>query len=112
MQFEITDRAALVFAGEFYAAVADGYAVDAALAEARKAIYADDNDVEWATPCSSARARGPRRPGRLTGAAAPARAGARAGAGAGARAGDHGGRSWRSGRRRCFRACRLGGEEA
>ena len=50
MQFEITDRAALVFAGEFYAAVADGYAVDAALAEARKAIYADDNDVEWATP--------------------------------------------------------------
>jgi hypothetical protein len=50
MQFEITDRAAIVFAAEFYAAVADGYAVDAALAEARKAIYADGNDIEWATP--------------------------------------------------------------
>jgi hypothetical protein len=50
MQFEITDRAAIVFAGEFYAALADGYPVDAALAEARKAIFADQNDVEWATP--------------------------------------------------------------
>ena len=50
MQFEITDRAAITFAGEFYSALADGYAVDAALAEARKAIYADHNDVEWGTP--------------------------------------------------------------
>jgi hypothetical protein len=50
MQLEITDRAAITFAGELYAALADGYAVDAALAEARKAIFADENEVEWATP--------------------------------------------------------------
>jgi hypothetical protein len=50
MQLEITDRAAITFASEFYAAVADGYAVDGALAEARKAIFADENEVEWATP--------------------------------------------------------------
>jgi CHAT domain-containing protein len=50
MQLEITDRAAITFASELYSALADGYAVDAALAEARKAIYADRNDVEWATP--------------------------------------------------------------
>jgi CHAT domain-containing protein len=50
MQLEITDRAAITFASELYSALADGYAVDAALAEARKAIYSDRNDVEWATP--------------------------------------------------------------
>lgn len=50
MQFEITDRAAIIFAEEFYAAIADGYAVDASLAEARKAIFASGNDIEWATP--------------------------------------------------------------
>jgi hypothetical protein len=50
MQFEITDRAAIVFAGEFYSALADGLSVDSALAEARKAIYADQNDIEWGTP--------------------------------------------------------------
>jgi len=50
MQFEITDEAAITFAHEFYSAVADGYPVDAALAEARKAIFAQGNDVEWGTP--------------------------------------------------------------
>ncbi len=50
MQFEITDLAAITLAHEFYGALADGYAVDAALAEARKAIFAQGNDVEWATP--------------------------------------------------------------
>ena len=50
MQFEITDRSAIVFASEFYAALADGYPVDSAMAEARMAIYADGNNVEWATP--------------------------------------------------------------
>lgn len=50
MQFEITDRAASILAHEFYAAMADGYPVDAALAEARKAIFAQSNDVEWGTP--------------------------------------------------------------
>jgi CHAT domain len=50
MQFEITDRAAIVFAGEFYSALADGLAVDSSVAEARKAIFADQNDIEWGTP--------------------------------------------------------------
>jgi hypothetical protein len=50
MQFEITDRAAIIFAEELYAALVEGLPVDAALAEARKAIYGDGNDVEWGTP--------------------------------------------------------------
>ncbi len=50
MQFEITDEAAITFAQEFYAAIADGYPVDGALAEARKAIFAKGNDIEWGTP--------------------------------------------------------------
>jgi len=50
MQFEITDEAAIIFASEFYTALAEGFPVDAAVAEARKAIYAQPNDVEWGTP--------------------------------------------------------------
>jgi hypothetical protein len=50
MQFEITDTAAITFSHELYGAVADGYPLDGALAEARKAMYADGNQVEWATP--------------------------------------------------------------
>ncbi|MBE9570231.1 MAG: CHAT domain-containing protein, partial [Proteobacteria bacterium] len=50
MQFEITDEAAITFAGEFYAALAQGFPVDAAVAEARKAIYIQPNDIEWGTP--------------------------------------------------------------
>ena len=50
MQFEITDEAAIVLAHEFYGAVADGYPVDASLAEARKAVFAQNNDIEWGTP--------------------------------------------------------------
>jgi hypothetical protein len=50
MQFEITDAAAIQFAEEFYAATADGYPADAALAAARKAIFAAGNDIEWGTP--------------------------------------------------------------
>ena len=50
MQFEITDDAAITFSHDFYAAIADGYPVDAALAEARKAIFTSGNDVEWGTP--------------------------------------------------------------
>ncbi|MFT3833037.1 MAG: CHAT domain-containing protein [Micropruina sp.] len=50
MQFEITDEAATVFSAEFYSAIADGYPIDAALAEARVAVFSDDNDVEWGTP--------------------------------------------------------------
>ena len=50
MQFEITDAAATVFSSEFYSAIADGYPIDAALAEARVAVFSDNNDVEWGTP--------------------------------------------------------------
>lgn len=50
MQFEITDEAAITLAHEFYAALTDGYPVEAALTEARRAVFAQDNDVEWGTP--------------------------------------------------------------
>jgi hypothetical protein len=50
MQFEITDEASITLAHEFYNALADGYPVDAALTEARKAILGLGNDVEWGTP--------------------------------------------------------------
>jgi CHAT domain len=50
MQFEITDTAAITFGEEFYAAVADGHPVDAALSAARKAIFAAGNDTEWGIP--------------------------------------------------------------
>ena len=50
MQFAISDDAALTFAREFYGAFADGYPVEAALAEARKSMFALQNDSEWATP--------------------------------------------------------------
>jgi WD40 repeat protein/tetratricopeptide (TPR) repeat protein len=50
MQFEISDSAAILFAQEFYTAMADGYPVDAALTDARKAIFANNNSVEWGTP--------------------------------------------------------------
>lgn len=50
MQFEITDSAAISFAQGLYAAVADGYPVDAALAKTRKAIYLAGHELEWGTP--------------------------------------------------------------
>ncbi len=50
MREEITDGAAILLASEFYGALSDGYPVDAALSEARKAIYAQGNDIEWGTP--------------------------------------------------------------
>ena len=50
MQFEITDRAAVIFASEFYSMLAEGQPIDAAITEARLAIFADHNDVEWGTP--------------------------------------------------------------
>jgi formylglycine-generating enzyme required for sulfatase activity len=57
MQHEITDRAAIELARTFYEAVADGYPVDAALAEARVATsLAVNNTVEWGTPALFMRA--------------------------------------------------------
>ena len=50
MQFEISDDAAKTFAEEFYKAVAEGYPVDAAVSEARKALFTGRFGQEWATP--------------------------------------------------------------
>lgn len=50
MRLEITDAAAVAFAPAFYGALADAYPVDAALAEARKALFGGGNGIEWATP--------------------------------------------------------------
>ena len=51
MQYEISDGAALELSRTFYDALAEGWPVDGALAEARKAIrMALGNTVEWATP--------------------------------------------------------------
>jgi hypothetical protein len=51
MQFEITDAAAVVFAEGFYRAIASGAPVDASLAAARLAIFAESSgEIEWGTP--------------------------------------------------------------
>jgi formylglycine-generating enzyme required for sulfatase activity len=50
MQFEVSDGAAVTLSREFYEAIADGLPVDAAVAEARKAVYSTGNDREWGTP--------------------------------------------------------------
>jgi formylglycine-generating enzyme required for sulfatase activity len=51
MQYAITDRAAIEFSCSFYEALAEGWPVDAAVAEARKAVsLALRNTVEWGTP--------------------------------------------------------------
>jgi CHAT domain-containing protein len=50
MQFEISDPAALVFSQSFYQAIADVFPVDVAMVEARRAMFVDGNDVEWAAP--------------------------------------------------------------
>jgi len=50
MQFPVSDKAAIGLAYAFYKALAEAYPVDAALAEARKAIYAAGDDREWGTP--------------------------------------------------------------
>ena len=50
MQFEITDEAAITFAEGFYSALARGAPLDSAVAAARRAIWADYNDIEWGTP--------------------------------------------------------------
>jgi len=50
MQFEITDSAAILLAKEFYESLAVGLSLEEALAEARKAIFASGDDVEWGTP--------------------------------------------------------------
>jgi pSer/pThr/pTyr-binding forkhead associated (FHA) protein len=50
MQFEVTDDVAITLAHQFYDALSEGYPVDFALTEARKAIYTLGNNAEWGTP--------------------------------------------------------------
>jgi CHAT domain len=50
MQFEISDAAAVAFSASFYQAIADGLPVDVAIGAARLAMFADGNELEWATP--------------------------------------------------------------
>ncbi|MGO9916531.1 MAG: CHAT domain-containing protein [Isosphaeraceae bacterium] len=50
MQFKISDKAALTLATEMYGAISDGYSLEASVAAARKAIFTDGNQTEWATP--------------------------------------------------------------
>ena len=50
MQFEMTDAAMAIFSGEFYGGLANGEPVDVATAEARLAIFAGGNDIEWGSP--------------------------------------------------------------
>ncbi|MFZ0088987.1 MAG: CHAT domain-containing protein [Solirubrobacteraceae bacterium] len=51
MQFEISDEAAIAFAGGFYEALAAGWPADASVAAARLAMLAErSDDIEWGTP--------------------------------------------------------------
>ena len=58
MQFEISDEAAVVFASAFYQQLAAGSAVDASVAAARLAMFAERSDqIEWGTPVLFMRVR-------------------------------------------------------
>lgn len=57
MRFEITDEAAIAFAGRLYKALARDFPVDAALAQARRSIFAAGNDIEFGTPVLFLRGR-------------------------------------------------------
>ncbi|MBI4670283.1 MAG: CHAT domain-containing protein [Chloroflexi bacterium] len=50
MQYDVSDHVAIAFSQEFYAALVDGYPVDAAVSEARKTVYGQGNDVAWGIP--------------------------------------------------------------
>jgi hypothetical protein len=50
MQFPMTDKMAINFAHWFYEVLAQGYPVDTAMAEARKNIFTQGNEVEWGAP--------------------------------------------------------------
>lgn len=50
MQYEVTDEAALAFAGEFYEAIARNLPVDRAVSVARESVRINLGSLEWATP--------------------------------------------------------------
>jgi formylglycine-generating enzyme required for sulfatase activity len=58
MQFPVRDTTAIRLAHQFYSALVDGYPADTALGEARKAVAAQGNRREWATPVMFSRLAG------------------------------------------------------
>jgi hypothetical protein len=46
----ISDEAALAFTSEFYEALTHRHGVDTALGEARRAMFGQGTETEWATP--------------------------------------------------------------
>ena len=51
MQEKISDHAAIRFSKEFFSSLVDGYSIEFALTEGRKAIYTDEpSKFEWAIP--------------------------------------------------------------
>lgn len=56
MQFDIVNVRAALLAQEFYRAVADGYPAEAAVTEARKALFDPGSMADWATPVIFTRA--------------------------------------------------------
>lgn len=52
MQYPIADEAALLFSSEFYSSLAAGYPIEAAITEARKALFMDlgGDGQDWGTP--------------------------------------------------------------
>ena len=50
MQFSISDDASKLFSQEFYQVISEGYPIEAAMSEARRAINSNLNNFEWATP--------------------------------------------------------------
>ena len=50
MRTAISDQGGVALASAFYSSLADGAAVDVALTEARKALFAGGTEPEWATP--------------------------------------------------------------
>ncbi len=56
MQYDISDHAALKFGRTFYETLADGYPIDTAVVEARKAILDERDTFEWVTPVLHMRA--------------------------------------------------------
>lgn len=57
MQFVISDRAAKIFAEEFYRSLAEFYPIDSAVSEARRAIANELGNNEWSTPVLYMRAQ-------------------------------------------------------
>lgn len=50
MQFEVEDQVATRLSHDFYRALGAGYALDGAVVEGRKALYASGDDLAWGAP--------------------------------------------------------------